>query len=172
VLATDLGVAWIGPPENFVGSVDLVAELRLPDEKIADRQVMHFEWTPPISPSPAPNQLARDEIAQPQLDREELPTVAQASPDVPQLPSGREVISAAPPISPEPAALPSMASQDSAAPETAVEERAAKDSAFESPSPERSAQRYPKDDSRRSQSATESRRDGRQTFKGFWDWSR
>jgi type IV secretory pathway VirB10-like protein len=172
VPVSDLGAAWIGPPEAFVGSVDLVAELRLPDEKIADRQVMHFEWTPPISPSPAPNQLARDESAQPQLDREELPAVAQVSPDVPQLPSGREVISAAPPISPEPAALPSMASQDSAAPETAVEERAAKDSAFESPSPERSAQRYPKDDSRRSQSATESRRDGRQTFKGFWDWSR
>jgi hypothetical protein len=172
VPVSDLGAAWIGPPESFVGSVDLVAELRLPDEKIADRQVIHFEWTPPISPSPAPNQLARDESAQPQLDREELPAVAQVSPDVPQLPSGREVISAAPPISPEPAALPSMASQDLAAPETAVEERAAKGSAFESPSQERSAQRYPKDDSRRSQSATESRRDGRQTFKGFWDWSR
>ena len=169
--ASDLGAAWVGPPESFVGPIDLIAELRLPDEKISNRQVMHFEWAPAISSSP-PSELARDEITQPPLGREELTILAQVSPDVPQFTSGRQVISAPPLISPELATSPSMASQDSAAPETAVEEKAAKDLASENPSPDRSAQRYPKNDGQRSQSATEFRRDGRQTFKGFWDWSR
>ena len=171
VPVSDLGAAWIGPPERFVGSVDLIAELRLADEKIADRQVIHFEWTPPISPWPAPKQLARDEIAQPQLPPEELTAIRPVSPDAAQLPSGPEMISAVPPILTEPA-MPSIATQDLAAPETAAEERAANDSAFERPSEERAAQRHPKDDSRRPQSATESKRDARQTVKGFWDWSR
>ena len=162
--ASDLDAAWIGPPESFVGSVDLIAELRLPDDKIVDRQAIHFEWTAPISSLPAPNQLTRDESKTSQLDREQLPADAQVSPDVPERSSGREVISGAPPISPESAVL-QTASQDSGALETAVEERAAKDSAFARPSLERSARR-------RSQSATESKQEGRQTFEGFWDWSR
>lgn len=49
---TDLPYAWIAPPDGFVGSADLVAELRLSNGKIVDRQAMHIEWTP-VSPAPA-----------------------------------------------------------------------------------------------------------------------
>ena len=82
VPATDLSDAWISPPESFVGSTDLVAELRWPDNKIADRQTIHVEWVPPVSPAPPQRQLDREEItaappispapAQRQLDREEI----------------------------------------------------------------------------------------------------
>jgi hypothetical protein len=45
ISATDLGHAWIAPPpEGFVGSADLVAELRLTDDKIVDRQGIKLEW--------------------------------------------------------------------------------------------------------------------------------
>jgi hypothetical protein len=44
--ATDLGDIWIGPPDNFVGSIDLVVELRLPDDRVVDRQAVHLEWLP------------------------------------------------------------------------------------------------------------------------------
>ena len=81
ISATDLGDAWIAPPEGFVGSADLVAELRLSDDKIVDRQGIKLEWGPPISPEPAPRQFEREEIVagptiareptQPQSDQEE-----------------------------------------------------------------------------------------------------
>jgi hypothetical protein len=81
IFATDLGHAWIAPPEGFVGSADLVAELRLSDDKIVDRQRIKIEWGPPISPEPAPRQFEREEIVagptiareptQPQSDQEE-----------------------------------------------------------------------------------------------------
>jgi hypothetical protein len=63
VPATNLPDAWIGPPENFVGSAYLVAELLLSDNKIADRQVIRIEWLPAISPAPARRQLDHEEIA-------------------------------------------------------------------------------------------------------------
>ena len=63
VPATHLPDAWVGPPENFVGSAHLVAELLLSDNKIADRQVIRIEWLPAISPAPARRQLDREEIA-------------------------------------------------------------------------------------------------------------
>jgi hypothetical protein len=100
ISATDLGDAWIAPPEGFVGSADLVAELRLSDEKIVDRQGIKIEWGPPISPEPAPRQFEREEIVagptiareptQPRSDQEE------AGPRISPEPTG-------PPISPEPA---------------------------------------------------------------------
>jgi hypothetical protein len=42
--ASDLRYAWITPPRNFVGSADLVAELRLPNAQIADRQTIRVKW--------------------------------------------------------------------------------------------------------------------------------
>jgi hypothetical protein len=60
--ATDLPYAWIAPPKGFVGSADLVAELRLSNDKVADRRALHLEWIPG---SPAP--------ARPELDRAPLP---------------------------------------------------------------------------------------------------
>jgi hypothetical protein len=50
--ATELGYAWIAPPQGFVGTAKLIAELRLPNNKIADRQAIHFAWESPSSPAP------------------------------------------------------------------------------------------------------------------------
>jgi len=44
VPATALTNAWIVPPTNFVGVVDLVAELRRADKTIADRRRIKLEW--------------------------------------------------------------------------------------------------------------------------------
>jgi hypothetical protein len=60
--ADDLHYAWIAPPEGFVGSADLVAELRLSNGQIAGRQAIHLEWMTPISPAPGERQLDREEI--------------------------------------------------------------------------------------------------------------
>src|SRR2546428_3287631 len=46
VPATDVRYAWIAPPDSFVGSVVLTAELRLTDGNIAYRQAIHLEWVP------------------------------------------------------------------------------------------------------------------------------
>jgi hypothetical protein len=53
VPATDLPSTWIGPPTNFVGVVDLVAELHLADMTIADRRPIKLEWEAAI-PAAAP----------------------------------------------------------------------------------------------------------------------
>jgi hypothetical protein len=50
--ATDLGNAWIAPPQGFVGTAKLTAKLRLPDNQIADRQAIDVAWQSPISPVP------------------------------------------------------------------------------------------------------------------------
>jgi hypothetical protein len=70
--ATDLPYAWIAPPEGFVGSADLVAELRLANDKIADRRAIHLEWMTPISPAPARPELDRESIPQLQPDRQDV----------------------------------------------------------------------------------------------------
>jgi hypothetical protein len=67
VPVSDLGAAWIGPPESFVGSVDLVAELRLPDERIADRQVIHFEGRHQYHGRPHPTNLLAMKARNPNL---------------------------------------------------------------------------------------------------------
>jgi hypothetical protein len=54
--ATELGYAWIAPPQGFVGTAKLIAELRLPNNKIADRQAIHFAWESPSSPAPVLHQ--------------------------------------------------------------------------------------------------------------------
>jgi hypothetical protein len=113
VPATDLSDVWISPPESFVGSADLVAELRWADDKIADRQAIHVEWAPPISPAPSQRQLDREEIttappvapapAQRQLDREDIAAAPPVSSAPAQRQLDREEITAAPPVSPAPA---------------------------------------------------------------------
>jgi hypothetical protein len=50
VPATQVSYAWIAPPDGFVGSALLTAELRLTDDSIADRQAMQLEWVPSSPP--------------------------------------------------------------------------------------------------------------------------
>jgi hypothetical protein len=102
VAATALGKTWIAPPESFIGSADLVAELRLPDNKIADRLAIRLEWGSPISPEPTQGPSDREEppispaSAPPQLDRQQIVAGPPISPEPTQGPSDREE----PPISP------------------------------------------------------------------------
>ena len=77
--ATGLGDVWIAPPQGFVGTAKLVAELRLPDSRIADRQAVYFEWELQ-RPTPVQHQLEEraalqsipPEPIQPQTDRDEV----------------------------------------------------------------------------------------------------
>jgi hypothetical protein len=95
--ARDLHYAWIAPPEGFVGSADLIAELRMSNDKIADRKAIHFEWITPISPRSAERQLDREkitvappissEVAQPPIDREGI----RMAPSIPREPAQRQV---------------------------------------------------------------------------------
>jgi hypothetical protein len=55
--ATELDYTWIAPPQGFVGTVKLIAKLRLPDNQIADRHAIDIAWQSPISPAPALPQL-------------------------------------------------------------------------------------------------------------------
>jgi hypothetical protein len=67
----DLPYAWIAPPKDFVGSADLVAELRLPNAQIADRQTLHVKWTRPAQ--------EREQIAPPRQENEMRPAVGPAT---------------------------------------------------------------------------------------------
>src|SRR5262245_7568626 len=65
VPATQVSYAWIAPPDGFVGSALLTAELRLTDNSIADRQAIQLEWVPSSPPGFAKNQYNREEAAGP-----------------------------------------------------------------------------------------------------------
>jgi hypothetical protein len=60
--ATDLGDAWVGPPDGFVGAIDFIAELRSPNDKVVDRQTVHLEWLPSTSLAFTQWQPDREEI--------------------------------------------------------------------------------------------------------------
>jgi hypothetical protein len=80
--AKDLPLAWIAPPPNFVGSADLVAELRLSNDEIADRRAIHLEWMAPISPAPARPERDRESIPQLQPDRQDVQSAIIDTPRV------------------------------------------------------------------------------------------
>ena len=65
VAATALGKTWIAPPDSFIGSADLIAELHLPDSRIADRLAIQFEWAPSISPEQRQGPSDREEPGTP-----------------------------------------------------------------------------------------------------------
>jgi hypothetical protein len=132
--------AWIAPPENFAGSIDLFAELHLSDGKIADRETIRVEWGSPAS-SPVQHETALEEAppavalapASAEVDRAEslserplLSFPAHEQPDREQRPGSevstgvtppltdREEIAARPPSSPAPS-LPQLEHQEIAA---------------------------------------------------------
>jgi BA14K-like protein len=56
VPATDLANTWVGPPTDFVGIVDLIAEVQLADATIIHRQPIQIEWVatnPAVAAHPA-----------------------------------------------------------------------------------------------------------------------
>jgi hypothetical protein len=93
IRATDLGYAWIGPPADFVGSVDLIAELHLRDDEVVDRQLIRLEW---LALTAARNHLDQIEIQEEpsasQVDQTatavtpaDLPAIAQGQVDWPEI---------------------------------------------------------------------------------------
>jgi hypothetical protein len=115
ISVAQLGNAWIAPPENFAGSIDLVAELHLSDGKIADRVAIRVEWVSPPAPSAAQQETALEEAppvvalasASAKADRAEslserplLPSPAQEQPDREERPDS-EVSSAVTPSPPD-----------------------------------------------------------------------
>lgn len=141
ISVAELGSAWIAPPENFAGSIDLIAELHLSDGKIADRVALRVEWVSPPAPPPAQHENALKEAppavalasATAEADRAEslserplLPFPAQVQPDrqerpdsevssaVTPSPPDQEKIAARPPSAPAPS-LPQLEHQEIAA---------------------------------------------------------
>jgi len=105
--ATDVGDAWVAPPEGFVGSTHLVAELRLSDEKMADQQMIQIDWVSAIAaPAGTHGQFqeiaARPLILPPPTDREPEKASAGSSIPPPQAERPSEEITAGPWISPPP----------------------------------------------------------------------
>jgi hypothetical protein len=105
--ATDVGDAWVAPPEGFVGSTHLVAELRLSDEKMADQQMIQIDWVSAIAaPAGTHGQFqeiaARPLILPPPTDRQPEKASAGSSIPPPQAERPPEEITAGPPISPSP----------------------------------------------------------------------
>jgi hypothetical protein len=95
VSASDLAYAWVAPPESFVGSADLVAELRLVDDKVVDRQVLHIEWSSTISPEAGQHHIKLEEkIANvppisPSVTRETHQEIAEITPISPKIIQGK-----------------------------------------------------------------------------------
>ena len=92
--------AFVAPPEKkFVGSVGLVAELRLANDKIVDRQPVYLEWAPPNPPGPAENLYNREEPAGPNRrleddpDREKAAAVSSSTPSAPDGVAQQELMS-------------------------------------------------------------------------------
>jgi hypothetical protein len=133
VTATGLGKTWIAPLDSFIGSADLIAELHLPDGRIADRLAIQLEWAPSISPEQRQGASGREEPGTPistastplQFDQQQVVGGPPISPEPTQAPSGLEepgtpispastplqfdqqLIVAEQPISPEPTQAPS-----------------------------------------------------------------
>jgi hypothetical protein len=185
VSATHLGYAWIAPPEGFVGSATLVAELRLRNDEIADRQALHLEWITPISPVPADRevvaqfQLDREEIAQLRLDLEEI---AQFEPDrkeIAQFQLDPREITTVPPISPKvvqpPLDLEEIAAAPLIPPEAAPRQLSRKEMTRLLKLGKKNlwiARRSAENGSRRAPFAAVYAGDNADAPKGFWDWSR
>ena len=148
--ATDLPYAWIAPPKDFVGSADLVAELRLPNAQIADRQTLHVKWAPAAAPGPGDEQKHEQLIGQ----KENNP-VSPTAPATVQHPNDndREAITSAPSIS--------------------AHGHLDREEGQRARTPGRSnVRRSSAKNSRDAPFGSPQVRDSTQTVKGFWDWSR
>ncbi len=76
--ASDLQYAWVAPPQDFTGSVDLFVELRLPNAQVTDRETIHLEWMRP--PTRSELETEPERIASPK-EIEPTPPMAGAVPN-------------------------------------------------------------------------------------------
>ena len=148
--ARDLPHVWIAPPQGFVGSADLVAELRLPNAQIADRQTLHVEWTRPAA---APGHEQELKPITPQQNNEAMPPT---SPPIVRHPNDRDIITATPP------------------PISIERSQGDSESGYGKSARTRggdNVRRYGNEGNRRTPLATDGT-NGKPAVKGFWDWSR
>jgi hypothetical protein len=151
--ATDLPDAWIAPPKDFVGSADLVAELRLANAQIADRQTLHVKWVRPTAASPGNEHKDEQLIGQKEKDIDEVSPIAPA---IVQPSNDGEAMMPAPPIS----AYPSQGHLDTEEGKSARIRR------------RNDLRRSSAHDNRAAPLGSPHDRNGTQAVKGFWDWSR
>jgi hypothetical protein len=147
--ARDLPHVWIAPPQGFVGSADLVAELRLPNAQIADRQTLHVEWTRPAAApghEPEPTQIT------PQQENEMM---SPTSPPIVRQPNDRDLITTTPP----------PISVERSQGDTESYGKSARTRGGDN------VRRYGNEGNRRTPLATDGT-NGKPAVKGFWDWSR
>jgi hypothetical protein len=149
--ATDLPYAWIAPPKEFVGSADLVAELRLPNAQIADRQTLRVKWAR-LTPAGPGDEHKHEQL----IGQKEIDPVSPLAPATVQHPNDWEAITPAPPTS----AYPSQGHLDR------EEGKSAR------PRGRNNLRRSSANDSRGAPFGSPQVRDGTQAVKGFWDWSR
>ena len=145
LVAADLPYAWIAPPQDFVGFVELIAELRLPNAEIADRQIVHVEWTRTAT---APEHQREGAKIPGQKEIGPTPPIVAIQPS-----HNREVVTA-PPMS----AVPSQG------------QLGRKEGRSPRPREKSSLRRPDVSDGGRGSPPASS--DNARTFKGFWDWSR
>ncbi len=147
---TDLPYASIAPPAGFIGSANLVVELRLPNAQIADRQMLHLEWT---------RQAAVPELQheQEQVTRQnEVKPVPPIAPPTVAHPNDRDVTTAAPPSSADP-----LQAQLGRQEGKSAQARG-----------RNNLRRSPVNDRSPAPSASPRVGDNTRPVKGFWDWSR
>jgi hypothetical protein len=60
LLPEDVPYAFVAPPEKFVGFVGLIAELRLANDMVVDRQAIYLEWAAPSPLSTAEDRHNRE----------------------------------------------------------------------------------------------------------------
>jgi hypothetical protein len=144
----DLRHAWIAPPRNFVGSADFVAELRLPNAQIADRQTVRVKWMAKV---------AGDEPEQGQNTPQQGVDASRpgASTSV-ERPNHPDMITSAPAVS-------------AGSSENQLARREDKNSRARG---KNSVRRSFEHSSRRAPSESRRIGDSTQAVKGFWDWSR
>jgi hypothetical protein len=147
--ATELPYAWIAPPKDFVGSADVVAELRLPNAKIADRQTLHVKWA-----RLAPAGSGDEQLIGPK--EKEIDPVSPIAPATVQQPNDSKGVTLAPSISAHP-------SQDHLDREEGKSARTRL---------RNNLRRSSGNHSRGAPFESPQVRDGTQAAKGFWDWSR
>ena len=58
----ELEHAVIAPPGGFAGAMDLSLELRLPDNRLADRRAIHIEWPRPVVAEVQPPEVRPNDV--------------------------------------------------------------------------------------------------------------
>jgi hypothetical protein len=104
--AADIDGTWVRPPRGFAGTMDLVAELRLADDSVADRRALRLEWLdpPPVrAPAAAMPVVAAMPAAAPPTTATAASATAMAAPATAMAAPASAMAAAAPPPSSAPA---------------------------------------------------------------------